>query len=214
MTDVPYRISNRIDAWPVKDQSGIVWTHHQNPSIVEGNNARVRDPIIDWIGPQYLDRWLAMGVVTEVGDESIHERRPLPEPAPVPPSARYRMTGEADALYVTEPDGRTWLHIFDPIVAESTEGARGPVIEWLSREQSLVFLLQGFIVEIGREPAPAALPAPEPVELVPVATPSWSTSALPISIAWTCPAKAGRQPAEKRCGTRELAMATRSLPSH
>jgi cytochrome c oxidase cbb3-type subunit 2 len=155
-----YMMSSQIELLQVKDAQGILYSHYHQPPAGDGQ-ARVRGPVIDYIGPEYLKRWLDLGLVTEIVGEPEPQRRALPEPAPVPASARYRLTGKAPALYVKDPSGKEWFHVFDPVIAASTEGARGPEIDWLSAAQSSVFLLQGFVEQVGAEPAPAAQPAGE-----------------------------------------------------
>jgi hypothetical protein len=153
-----YMMNRKIEMLQVRDAEGVIWCHYHQPPAGDGQ-ARTRGPRIDYIGPQYLQRWLDLGLVTEiVGDEPKPE--PRPEPAPIPPSDRYRMTGAADALWVTGPDGRQAFHIADPVIAASTHGANGPVIEWISADQASVYLAQGYITRIGAahkhvEPAPA-----------------------------------------------------------
>jgi cytochrome c oxidase cbb3-type subunit II len=155
-------MSSRIDMLQVKDARGILYSHYHQPPVGDGQ-ARVRGPVIDYIGPKYLQRWLDMGLVAEVGAEPEPQRQALPEPAPVPPSARYRLTQKTAALYVTDPAGRQYLHFRDPAVAESTEGARGPEVDWLSAAEAQMFLMMGFVEKVGAAPAP--IPAAEPVEL-------------------------------------------------
>jgi cytochrome c oxidase cbb3-type subunit 2 len=151
---MPYVMSSRIDMLQVKDAQGVIYSHYHQPPAGDGQ-ARVRGPVIEWIGPQYLKRWLDMGLVAELGAEPGPQRRALPEPAPVPPSARYRLTRKTAALYVTDPAGRQYLHFHDPVVAESTEGARGPEIDWLGAAEAQLFLMQGFVEKVGDGPAPA-----------------------------------------------------------
>lgn len=164
---MPYVMSSRIDMLQVKDAQGVIYSHYHQPPAGDGQ-ARVRGPVIDYIGPQYLQRWLDMGLVAELGAEPEPQRRALPEPAPVPPSARYRLTRKTAALYVTDPAGRQYLHFHDPVVAESTEGARGPEIDWLSAAEAQLFLMQGFVEQIGASPAAQPAGDPEPVESSPV----------------------------------------------
>jgi cytochrome c oxidase cbb3-type subunit II len=159
---MPYMMSSQIELLQVKDAQGILYSHYHQPPAGDGQ-ARVRGPVIDYIGPVYLQRWLDLGLVEEIGAEGQPERRPLPQPA-VPPSARYRVTQKAAALYVTDPAGRQYLHFHDPVVAESTEGARGPEIDWLGAAEAQLFLMQGFVEKVGDGPAPAALPAQEPAD--------------------------------------------------
>jgi hypothetical protein len=159
---MPYVMSSRIDMLQVKDARGILYSHYHQPPAGDGQ-ARVRGPVIDYIGPVYLQRWLDLGLVEEIGAERQPERRPLPQPA-VPPSARYRVTQKAAALYVTDPAGRQYLHFHDPVVAESTEGARGPEIDWLGAAEAKLFLMQSLVEKVGDGPAPAALPAQEQVD--------------------------------------------------
>jgi cytochrome c oxidase cbb3-type subunit 2 len=158
-----YVMSSRVDMLQVKDPQGVIYSHYHQPPAGDGQ-ARVRGPVIDYIGSQYLQRWLDMGLVAELGAEPEPQRRALPEPAAVPVSARYRLTEKAAALYVTDPAGRQSLHFHDPVVAESTEGARGPEIDWLSAAEAQLFLMLGFVEKVGDGPAPAA--AAEPVEPV------------------------------------------------
>jgi cytochrome c oxidase cbb3-type subunit II len=160
---MPYVMSSRTDMLQVKDAQGVLYSHYHQPPA-GGGQARVRGPVIEWIGPQYLKRWLDMGLVAEVGAEPEPQRQALPEPAPVPVSARYRLTQQTPALYVTDPAGRQYLHFHDPVVAESTEGARGPEIDWLGAAEAQLFLAQGFVEKVGDGPAPAALPAQEPAD--------------------------------------------------
>jgi hypothetical protein len=161
---MPYVMSSRIELLQVKDAQGVLYSHYHQPPAGDGQ-ARTRGPVIDYIGPQYLQRWLDMGLVAELGAEPEPQRRALPEPAAVPVSARYRLTEKASALYVTDPAGRQSLHFHDPVVAESTEGARGPEIDWLGAADAQLFLMLGFVEQTGAAPAPT--PAAEPVELSP-----------------------------------------------
>lgn len=65
---MPYRMKPHVELLIVKDQNGVLWHHYQNPSAATG--ARNLGPIIAWIGPEYLDRWLRLGLVEEISDES------------------------------------------------------------------------------------------------------------------------------------------------
>jgi cytochrome c oxidase cbb3-type subunit II len=156
-----YKMSDRTDMLQVKDREGIIWCHYHQPPVGDGQ-ARVRGPVIDYIGPKYLQRWLDLGLVEELGAERQPQCRPLPQQPPAPPSARYRMTGKAAAIYVADAAGRQYLHFHDPVVAESTEGARGPEIDWLSAAEAQLFLMLGFVEKVG---APTPAPAAEPVEM-------------------------------------------------
>ncbi|MDV3215725.1 hypothetical protein [Mycobacterium avium] len=51
----------------VKDQNRIIHHHYQNAA---SGGVNVRGPIIGWIGDEYLERWLRMGLVVEVDDAS------------------------------------------------------------------------------------------------------------------------------------------------
>jgi cytochrome c oxidase cbb3-type subunit 2 len=160
---MPYMMSSQIELLQVKDAQGVIYSHYHQPPAGDGQ-ARVRGPVIGYIGPEYLKRWLDLGLVTEIVGEPEPQRQALPEPAPVPVSARYRLTQKAAALYVTDPAGRQYLHFHNPVVAESTEGARGPEIDWLGAAEAQLFLMLGFVEKVGDGPAPAALPAQEPAD--------------------------------------------------
>jgi cytochrome c oxidase cbb3-type subunit II len=151
---MPYMMSSQIELLQVKDAQGVIYSHYHQPPAGDGQ-ARVRGPVIGYIGPEYLKRWLDLGLVTEIVGEPEPQHQALPEPAPVPVSARYRLTQKTAALYVTDPAGRQNLHFHDPVVAESTEGARGPEIAWLSAAEAQLFLMQGFVEKVGDGPAPA-----------------------------------------------------------
>ncbi|AJK78650.1 hypothetical protein [Mycobacterium avium] len=66
MTDMAYRMSPRVEMLAVKDQNGIIWHHYQRPV----GGARNLGPIIAWIGPDYRDRWLRMGLIEEIPDDA------------------------------------------------------------------------------------------------------------------------------------------------
>jgi cytochrome c oxidase cbb3-type subunit II len=72
----------------------------------------------------------------------------LPPKPPPPPSPCYLMTGKADMLFVTGSDGGQQIHIADPLIARSTDGAEGPEIPWLSAEQAGLFLAMGWVVQL------------------------------------------------------------------
>jgi cytochrome c oxidase cbb3-type subunit II len=89
---MPYRMNPRVDCLLVKDQNGIIWTHYQR-AVGSDRAARIGGPIIPWIGPEYLDRWLAMDLVTEIGAEPA--AAPLPEPIELTPVANGELVDEA-----------------------------------------------------------------------------------------------------------------------
>jgi cytochrome c oxidase cbb3-type subunit II len=153
-------MSSHCEMLSVADRSGTLFAHYHTPPVGDGQ-ARVRGPVIDYIGPKYLQRWLDMGLVAEVGAEPEPQRQALPEPAKPAPSPRYRLTERSDAIWITDSDGSQYLHIRDRAVAEATPTARGPEIEWLSEQQASTFLLQGYVEVIGG----AAPVQPEAAEL-------------------------------------------------
>jgi cytochrome c oxidase cbb3-type subunit 2 len=149
----------------VADESGTLFAHYHTPPVDESAKLRVRGPLIEYLNPRQLANFTRNGLVTEISEDEVpQQRRTLPEPVAPPPSPRYRMTGRADALWVTDSDGKQHMHIFDPVIAGATHGANGPVIEWISADQAAAYLAQGYIEQIGAAPAPAALPAQEPVD--------------------------------------------------
>ena len=58
-----YRMSPRVECLIVKDQQGILWHHYQRAPDA---GARNLGPIIGWLGDEYRDRWLRMGLVEEI----------------------------------------------------------------------------------------------------------------------------------------------------
>jgi hypothetical protein len=54
---------------------------------------RIGGPVIPWIGPVYLDNWLRLGLVTEIG-----------EPVPTPPPAPVDLDADEATLDAAAPD--------------------------------------------------------------------------------------------------------------
>ncbi len=71
-----YRMNPRVECLIVKDQQGILWHHYQSP-VAAG--ARNLGPIIPWIGDEYRERWLRLGLVEEIDDAAAAtQTRPPP----------------------------------------------------------------------------------------------------------------------------------------
>jgi cytochrome c oxidase cbb3-type subunit II len=162
-------MSDTCEMLAVKNRAGELTAHYRNPPVEPDAGTRISGPYIAEI-PDAKQRanFLRNGLVMEVAGPPDEQPGQLPAAPPVPRSHRYRMTGRCDALWVTDSDGKQNMHIFDPVIAGATHGANGPVIEWISAEQASTWLMQGFIEKVGDGPAPAALPAQEPVDSIQV----------------------------------------------
>ena len=142
-------MSSHCEMLSVADESGTLFAHYHTPPVDESAKFRIRGPLIEYLNPRQLANFTRNGLVTEISEDEVpQQRRTLPEPVAPPPSPRYRMTGRADALWVTDSDGKQHMHIFDPVVAGSTHGALGAGIEWIERGQRDAYLLEGWIVEV------------------------------------------------------------------
>jgi cytochrome c oxidase cbb3-type subunit II len=211
---MPFMMSDQIETLQVKDRDGVIWCHYHRPPAGD-DQARTRGPRIDFIGEKYLQRWLDLGLVVEVGAEPEPNVLPLPQRPAMPPSATYRLTG-AEALYVTGPDGQQQMHIRDASVAEATHGAQGPIIPWLSADQAS--LLQGFVEKIGAAPAPAALPSAVPEsdsisqEAVDECQRALDRLGVPVD-AGAPTARAALREAGESCSNATIALAVRSRKS-
>ena len=82
---MPYRMKPHVECLIVKDQQGILWHHYQRTPAA---GARNLGPIITWIGDEYRERWLRLGLVEEIADDvPAAQTKPAPsDGTPVPNS--------------------------------------------------------------------------------------------------------------------------------
>jgi cytochrome c oxidase cbb3-type subunit 2 len=162
---MPYMMSDPCPYLAVKDRAGILVGHYNPAPEATEPGARVSGPYIEEI-PDAKQRanFLRNNLVVEVDGPPAAQPRSLPAPTPPAPSKRYMLTGRCDAVWVTDADGIQHMHIADPVIAASSHGALGPLIEWIGAAQCQAYLYQGWIVEVDTAGRPVeAAVAPEVV---------------------------------------------------
>jgi hypothetical protein len=94
-----YRMGPYVEYLPVKDRNGIIWAHYPHPpgGVHRG---RVRGPVIEWIGEEYRERWLALGLVVEIDDAEaapLLQARPAAPPPELIPEVNLELVEECIA---------------------------------------------------------------------------------------------------------------------